>query len=192
MLFDVSMPMPEATYLATALQLLGLRTLYGHPPDNMIDDYTHRLLQNNVQYPFMAQYDALCNLCGHAYFELHATYSDAQFLLVDWNPQDWLLNTRIQLAANNQSGTGANTIFRPGQINRMLNFGCLHTNDDNYLLWRLQQRKTEVVEFFADKPGKLLVMSPTDGWAPLCAFLNKPAPFGAFPAASYQLAPRTI
>lgn len=189
MLFDISMPMPSADYLATALQLLQLRTLYGYPPQNYLNDYGTRVLQNDVAYPFLVNYDAVCNLVGHAYTQLEKAYPDAKFLLVDWNAGDWLLNTRTQLTSNDHSTVVANSPMAVGQINRLLNFGCLHTDDDNYLLAQLAKRKADVVAYFADKPDKLLVMQPTDGWDVLCPFLGNTVPGVAFPTPTYQKVP---
>ena len=52
-------------------------------------------------------------------------------------------------------------------------------NDRDFMTDWFERRNKEVID--ALPPERLLVFSPKEGWAPLCAFLGVPVPDGPFP-----------
>lgn len=63
--------------------------------------------------------------------------------------------------------------------------GCPEGNEDTYVR-RYETHNTEVLAYFKDRPGDLLVMdlSKNDGWEKLCPFLGAEIPQVPFPHAN--------
>ena len=59
------------------------------------------------------------------------------------------------------------------------------TNDKEFVLSKFQQRIDDVKE--AIPADRLLVFQVTEGWAPLCEFLNVPIPEGDFPRSNAKV-----
>ena len=73
------------------------------------------------------------------------------------------------------------------------NAGCPEGNEDTYIK-RYERHNREVLEYFSDRPGDLLVMDiPADaGWEKLCAFLGHDVPDKPFPHANKASLSRKI
>jgi len=184
-IFDLSMQRDAGAALTSALRMLGFRAVNGCP-GQYVNDFTAKLKAGNMQFDLLKDFDALCGSVSHAYYQLDKAYPDAKFIFVDQDPEQWakamVANIRetanISAAIINSSKPELNLFA----YERLLNLGCLHTEDESYLAYRYQLRKTAVLNYFngADS-GKLLVMKLTDGWDPLCKFLGRNVPTATFP-----------
>lgn len=178
--FDLSLSRQTNGALAAAMRMLGLRACHGCPERHQ-GDMLAKLIQNNMQFTVLRDFDAVCNLLGFAFVSLDLAYPDAQFIFVDRDPDAWVQDTLAQLARNNRSAETKITLNLP-TYGRLLNLGCLHTDDAAYLRSRYDLRRAEILDYFKGREdGKLLVMNMDEGWTPLATFLGKTAPNAAFP-----------
>lgn len=179
-IFDISSSQQSNGALATAIRMLGLRACHGCP-DRYQGDLLTKLLQNKTDFTLLNDFDAVCNLLGFSFVALDRAYPDAKFIYVDRDPDAWVQSTLAQLAKNNRSAEQNIKLDLP-TYGRLMNLGCLHTEDGEYLRARFDQRKAEILDYFKGREdGKLLVMKMDDGWEPLATFLGKTAPNVAFP-----------
>ena len=179
-IFDISLSQQSNGALATAIRMLGLRACHGCP-DRHQGDLLTKLLQNKTDFTLLNDFDAVCNLLGFSFVALDRAYPDAKFIYVDRDPVAWVASTVAQLAKNNRSAETGVKLDLP-TYGRLMNLGCLHTTDEEFLRHRFDQRKAEILDYFKGREdGKLLVMKMDDGWEPLATFLGKTAPNVAFP-----------
>lgn len=180
-IFDISSSQQSNGALATAIRMLGLRACHGCPARYQGDLLT-KLLQNKVNFTLLNDFDAVCNLLGFSFVALDRAYPDAKFIYVVRDADAWVQSTLAQLARNNRSVEQNIKLDLP-TYGRLMNLGCLHTEDAEYLRARFDQQKAEILDYFKGREaGKLLVMKMEDGWEPLATFLGKTAPNVAFPA----------
>ncbi len=179
-IFDISPAKAGTTSLAAALRMLGFRACHGCPLKYEAD-FMAKILQNNMRFNLLDDFDAVCGLLNYSYFQLDQQIPDAKFIYLDRNEDDWVSSTIAQLLGNDHSSMTNVGKLTPSILARLQNLGCLHTTDEAYLRRRFQLRRAEIMTHFQDKPEKLLVMAVTDGWEPLCKFLGRNAPNAPFP-----------
>jgi hypothetical protein len=108
--------------------------------------------------------------------EIDGWYPDARFVLTIRSTDSWIRSTV------NYFGTRTTPmrqwIYGPEA-------GCPQGHEDVYVR-RYEQHNRDVLAYFRDRPGDLLVMDLTrgDGWDKLCAFLGVAVPDTAFPHAN--------
>lgn len=185
-IFDISPAKSGTTSLAMAFRILGFRACHGCP-DKFERDFMARVLQDDMHFELLADFDAVCGLLNYAYFSLDAQHPDAKFVYLDRDEDDWVRSTLSQLGNNDQS-----SVFSIGRITSMLyarirNIGCVHTVNPEYLRQRFRSRRENILRHFAGRPEKLLVMPITAGWEPLCEFLRRPVPDLPFPVLNETL-----
>lgn len=117
------------------------------------------------------------------YRDLYAHCPDGKFILTTRPTENWLNSVREYFGQN----------VTP--MRRWI-YGHGHPegNEQRYVE-RYERHNREVVEFFADKPGKLLVIdfSAGDGWKKLCEFLGESRiPRVPFPHMNSQAYSRSI
>lgn len=179
-IFDISQSQPSNGALATAIRMLGLRACHGCPERYQADLFA-KLIQNDMKFTLLNDFDAVCNLLGFSFIALDQAFPAAKFVYIDRDPDVWLQITLAQLVKNSRATERTISLDLP-TYGRLLNLGCLHTVDPAYLKYRFTQRKAEVLDYFKGREaGKLLVMKMDDGWEPLATFLGKTAPNVAFP-----------
>ncbi len=118
----------------------------------------------------------------HFYRELAAHYPHAKVVLTVRDPMDWF---------DSMSSTTLRVIRQGMQSGRIKPEGNLGTElvvkaafegniDDAEHAVKIFNRHTEEVKAAID-PQRLLIFQVNDGWAPLCAFLERPIPDEPFP-----------
>jgi len=172
--FGIGFHKTGTTSLAAALRQLG----YSVTGPNGV----HRSDIAQIAWPMclslMEQFDAFQdNPWPVLYRELYAYCPEEKFILTIRDADSWLKSVRG---------------FFGQQVTPMrawiYGHGGPEGNEKSYLE-RYERHNREVIEFFEDKPGKLLVMdlSNGDGWEKLCAFLNEfPIPDTPFPHKNAQ------
>lgn len=180
-IFDISPSRTGRESLTTAIRMLGFRACYGCP-EKYQADMLAKLLQDRVDFMLIDDFDAVCNLLSFAYYRLAKDYPTAKFILLEDSEATWVEAVQSQMARNDQSKLtriGTVTLMHYG---RLMNIGCMHTDDTELLARKYRQRCAEIRDFFAEQPaGRLLVMNLTDGWEPLCKFLDRKVPHAPFP-----------
>ena len=114
-----------------------------------------------------------------SYAALAHYYPEAKVILTVRDPEKWF--TSVQSTIFNKDwieflpGTEAGAYMK-ATINDYFD-GRMHDHD--HLVRRFNEHVAEVRENIA--PERLLVFEVTEGWGPLCEFLELPAPEGPFP-----------
>lgn len=113
--------------------------------------------------------------------ELAGFYPDAKIILTTRSVESWFASisgTILQVIADPEA---APEPARP--VSRMARRAAMRSIGDDWSSEALSARFREhEAAVKADLPAeRLLVFSPADGWAPLCAFLDKPVPATPFP-----------
>ena len=169
--------------LQSALNILGLG-----PCHHMVEVFAHPesmslWVEAGAGRPdwdtIFAGYGSMVDYPGaHYWRQLAAYYPDAKVLHTERNPDKWFESTQA-------------TIFAPGSIGLregpMAPFFASFTQDfrayinDRDFMTGYFRRHNEAVRQ-AIPPDRLLVYEVSQGWGPLCAFLDVPVPVTPFPA----------
>lgn len=181
MIFDISLSKTGTGSLAAALQLLGFTTCHGCPKD-MQEDFIARIIADDFKGMQVTQhFDAVINLLNFAHFQLDRDFPDAKFIYLERDEDAWLKSTLYQLNVNDQQAV-TRKLVSPFMYGRLMNLGCLRTEEPAYLVETMRRHRRRVFDYFKGREsGKLLVMQITDGWEPLCSFLDRPVPDALFP-----------
>lgn len=179
LVFDISSAKTGTTSLARALSMLGFKSCHGCP-EGYEEDTMSKLLQNDMRFKLLEDFDAVCGLLNFAYYQIERHYPEAKFIYLDRNEDEWVNSTLRQLHANNHSETKEIKKMNIMQYCRIQNIGCMHTEDGEYLKERFLRRKKEILDHFKFK-NNFLMMSVRCGWEPLCEFLEKQVPSLDFP-----------
>ncbi len=111
------------------------------------------------------------------YREMDAAFTGSRFVLTTRDPERWLASYRAMLAAQGTPTSELKAI-------RCQLFGVdPETASDKELVARFLAHNAEVLKYFKDRPGDLLVVDwqSGDSWEKLCEFLNAPVPNAPFP-----------
>lgn len=119
---------------------------------------------------------------------LIADFPDAKFILTERDPESWYLsfrNTVYQAMTQPEKSTGdhrevqemAKTLILDGLFEGRF-------EDKDFAISKLQDYSRQIRS--AVPPDQLLVMDISDGWGPLCGFLEVPIPEDDFPRSNTQ------
>lgn len=166
--FGIGFHKTGTTSLAVALQRLGY-TVTGpngvHNPDIATTAWP-------MAKELIDQFDAFQDNPWPVLFEeLYSYRPESKFVLTRRDPNKWIRSVVKHFGTDT-------TPMRQW----IYGVGSPAGNERLYLE-RFDRHYSDVVDFFSDKPGSLLVMDITagDGWGKLCPFLARPAPDGPFP-----------
>lgn len=167
-IFGIGFHRTGTTTLARALRILGF-TCCGWRPGLL-----EAIKANNFApvFQLVDQYDAFRdNPWPIIYKELDQHYPNSKFILTVRDADRWLRS--VVRVFGERSTEMRQWIY--GQ-------GCPRGHEDLYIR-RYQQHNQEVLAYFQDRPGGLLVVDweQGDGWAQLCPFLGKAIPDVPFP-----------
>ena len=169
------------TTLEVALKKLGYRVTgsFG-TKDPDIASKVH-----DMAYAMVERFDAFeDNPWPILYKELDARFPGSKFILTRRPAEAWIRSQVKDFATTE-------TPMRRWIYGE--NAGCPAGNEDTYIE-RYERHNREVLEYFSDRPGDLLVMDiPADaGWEKLCAFLGHDVPDKPFPHANKASLSRKI
>ena len=169
------------TTLEVALKKLGYRVTgsFG-TKDPDIASKVH-----DMAYAMVERFDAFeDNPWPILYKELDARFPGSKFILTRRPAEAWIRSQVKDFATTE-------TPMRRWIYGE--NAGCPAGNEDTYIE-RYERHNREVLEYFSDRPGDLLVMDiPADaGWDKLCAFLGRDVPNKPFPHANKASLSRKI
>lgn len=167
------------TSLELALKELGYRVKgsFG-TKDPGISEKVYSMAKTLVQ-----KYDAFeDNPWPIIYRELDREYPGSKFILT-LRPSDAWIRSQVRDFARRE------TPMRQW----IYGFGCPEGNEDTYIQ-RYERHNREVLDYFRDRPGDLLVfdLPSGDGWEQLCPFLGADIPIKPFPHANKASLSRKI
>ena len=128
---------------------------------------------------------ALCDLPIPMLFrELDKGYPGSKFILTLREEDEWLESVRSHWGDKNPWRAQWDTDPFTHRCHREL-YGCVKFNEP-VMRARYRKHNAEVLEYFKDRPGDLLVMNMSEGagWYELCGFLRKPIPAKPYPRAN--------
>lgn len=114
------------------------------------------------------------------YKELDNAFPGSKFILTRRDPEKWVKSYQNML---NSQGEAAEELNKIRRILYGLPFP--HVTEAQ-LIERYNKHNADVQDYFRDRPGILFVTdwSKSDGWGPLCKFLEKEIPSKPFPHAN--------
>jgi hypothetical protein len=164
-IFGIGLSRTGTTSLHRALCLLGFRSIH-YPP-------LHRL-KHLLQY-----HDAAMDTpVACSFREMDILYPNSQFILTVRDSRSWLKSTKLFFARHPANAEWQREV-------RLKIYGVVEWNRRAFL--DAYNRHTEaVLDYFADRPGQLLILDicAGEGWDKLCPFLEMPAPNTSFPHAN--------
>lgn len=175
-LFGIGLSKTGTTSLAQALALLGFNTrdypgLTHYAPGDL----------SSIDASLLEEFDALTDTPIPSFYrELDARYPDAKFILTQREQQGWLNSCKKQFTQKlaDKQNEAHNRLF-------MDLYGCTVFDEEKFAAG-YERFVQGVLEYFKDRPDKLLILNVTggDGWEQLCPFLGKPVPEQPFPKAN--------
>lgn len=121
----------------------------------------------------------------HFYRELAEYYPDAKVVLTVRDPLAWyesISNTTLRVIKQGMANNSPKPNLGSELVVKAAFQGQL--DDAEHAVAMFNQHTSEVKSHI--DPDRLLVFDVRQGWEPLCAFLDKPVPAGAFPRTNSQ------
>lgn len=125
----------------------------------------------------------LCDLPIPILFrELDAVYPGSKFILTIRDEADWLQSARDHWSYEHNKFRKDWDRYDAANIIHKATYGRIDFNAEVFLD-RYRCHNAEVLDYFKNRPGDLLVMdmSKNAGWEDLCPFIGKPVPRIAYP-----------
>lgn len=120
--------------------------------------------------------------CLHSWKWLEQTFPEAKFILTTREVTCWLKSCRS--AINNEFPIERLIVQShrdAARRNRIVRWGS-ETYDERLMLRAWYRHHADVIEYFHDKPDKLLILTMENFlWDNICPFLNRPIPDVPFP-----------
>ena len=111
--------------------------------------------------------------------ELAAYYPAAKVILTERDPDSWFDSASETIYSDRLQGSLTGSPMGALMKGAILDVSGGPNTDRAFMTAWFTRRNQEVID--ALPPERLLVFSPRDGWAPLCAFLGVPVPQCGFP-----------
>ena len=168
--FGIGFHKTGTTSLGSALMELGYRVTgpnFIHE-SNLRDTIVE--LSSKLSHEFDAFQD---NPWPMVFKEMDELWPNAKFILTVRDEKNWI-NSQIKHFGKTVTSM-REYIYGDGR-------GCPEGNEEHYIS-TMKKHNEEVMEYFKNNPGKLLVLDfeKGDGWEKICAFLDKPIPNKPFP-----------
>ena len=167
-IFCIGFHKTGTTSLAEALRILGYKVT---GPNGVRDP---NIAQNALKISdlLISKYDAFQdNPWPVIYKELDKKYPGSKFILTLRDPQAWI-RSQIKHFGTHET-----------PMRKWIYGSGAPKGNENIYIKRFNQHNQEVISYFRDRPGDLLVMdfAEGDGWNKLCSFLGKRIPGAPFP-----------
>lgn len=154
-IFGIGLSKTGTTSLAAAMAILGYRSRH-FPRD---EDF--------------AIYDAFSDITvAMKYKTLDRFFPGSKFIYTTREEKAWLGSCEIHFSEPHRKQ-------RQREIRRTF-YRC-DQFDEQKFREAYRRHDAEVRAYFSGRPGDILVMEISEGWAPLCRFLGKPVPDLLFP-----------
>lgn len=165
-IFAIGLNKTGTTSLHFALTTLGYKCC--HWLSDEFSEATAELIDNKVPLPFDAYTDVESVI--KKYQDLEQQYPNAGFILTTRDVDDWIASRSRHVIRNRIENT-------KGGRHKWVDIKV-----DDWILER-ESHHNEVLNYFKDKPNKLLILDicSGDGWNKLCKFLDVPEPDVIFP-----------
>ncbi len=171
--FEIGVMKTGTTSLGVAFQILGYKACSWHPKAAAKFSSTQNF---NVLKPYINRFDAFDDGPWHdcRFEDIDEHYPESKFIILERDNEGW-----IRSMEQHQSPE-----YNVNKINPRYLRNRWVTDRDAYIQYLLNWKKEKydrINEYFKDRPDDLLTFNITDGWSPLCSFLEKPIPDKPFP-----------
>jgi Sulfotransferase domain len=181
-IFGIGMHKTGTTSLHTALGVLGFDSAHW-PSAHWAKAAWSEMTTHGRSRTLERHYAAADLPLTILYRELDRAYPGSKFILTVRDEDSWIESVRRHWSPeHNRYRHQWNTDPFTHRIHRLV-YGQKGFDAERFLA-RYRRHNEEVRAYFRDRPGDLLVMKAEDGWASLCAFLEKPMPAMAYPKAN--------
>lgn len=111
--------------------------------------------------------------------ELSDYYPDAKIILTTRDAEEWFNSTNETIHSVKFAGFIKNSPFGTMIQKTIWDMMENRMQDRNYMVKFFKDRTSEIIDYIA--PERLLVYQVSEGWEPLCTFLDIPVPDTEFP-----------
>lgn len=111
--------------------------------------------------------------------ELSEYYPDAKIILTTRDAEEWFNSTNETIHSVKFAGFIKNSPFGTMIQKTIWDMMENRMQDRNYMVKFFKDRTSEIIDYIA--PERLLVYQVSEGWEPLCTFLDIPVPDTEFP-----------
>lgn len=181
--FGIGMHKTGTTSLHTALSTLGFDS--AHWKSAHWAKAIWKELTTTGKSPTLEKSYAVCDLpMTFLYKELDAAYPGSKFILTTRSENKWIRSVRNHWdPERNKYRRGWNKDAFTHRAHKLL-YGQ-RGFEEGLFLERFRRHNAEVIEYFKNRPGDILVMDMDRkaGWHRLCGFLGQPIPSVAYPVA---------
>lgn len=177
-IFGIGLHKTATTSLHHALQMLGFASAHwenAHWAKSIWEEMTTWGRSHTLE-----KHYALCDLpIPLLYEQLDKGYPGSKFILTIRDEDSWLESVRNHWShEHNRFRASWSTDPFTHKVHKLL-YGTKGFDAEVFLA-RYRRHNAEVLEYFKDRPGDLLVMDNPE-WNPLCAFLGRPVPTEDYP-----------
>jgi hypothetical protein len=172
-IFEIGVMKTGTTSLGKAYEILGYKQMGWNA--ELFDQW--QLFKNYEDlFQVIDQYDAFHDGPWHNvdYKILDAKYPNSKFILLERDEESWIKSVEYHTSPQ----------YNVNKVeDRYLDYLWL-TDRDQVIKQRIYWKKKKyqkIQEYFINRPKDLLVMKVTEGWDPLCCFLDQPIPSVPFP-----------
>jgi hypothetical protein len=188
-IFGIGYPKTGTTSLAVAIRNLGFDIVHDE-----LSLFPKAVIDGDFYITENESWDGCCNIYASQYSILDKTYPDSKFILTTRNSKKWF--DSLQSWRNGQEIDVLNKTSHLSELYDFFNvydehltflqhmsmYGIIGLNK-KICIERYEAHNNSVVEYFADKPGKLLVLplESSPKYPPVCEFLEQPLPDIKYP-----------
>lgn len=185
--FNIGLHRTGTSSMADALSKLGYKVWHGPYFKRLENRYFEKfnaLADTQVKGPNQPDFN---------FKRLYSKFPDAKFILTMRDDQDkWVKSIyksnhkwkpyQIVIPEDYINTNFCKDLITPRQARKRLKKKIAELSDED-LKQIYNKHNNEIIDFFKDKPGQLLIFDVTNGdsWEKLCEFLNKPVPKTKFP-----------
>jgi hypothetical protein len=178
--FGIGLSKTGTVSLARALTKLGIKTK--HFPDDKTTQ--EELRRGDYNLSILNEFQALVDIPVAPYYaQLEALFPDGKFVLTTRPTDSWLTSfeNHFEFWVEHHRDEYDDFVLA-------CTYGVHHFSADR-LRYVKELHEHNVREYFADKPGKLLIHNvfEGDGWEKLCGFLGCPVPDEPYPRENPRL-----
>ena len=173
-IFCIGLSRTGTKSLTVALYILGYNIIH-YPSDEAT---LNELIAGNFNFSVLEDYDGISDITVSPYYaQLYKLFPNSKFILTVRNKEDWLGSFEKHWSDRPpfDDPTQNPTYMKVRRLLRASVYGSYKFNRDR-MAYVYDLHKKNVLDFFKNKPGSLLVLNifKKKAWKKLCKFLDEP------------------
>jgi hypothetical protein len=180
-IFCIGLSRTGTKSLTVALYILGYNIIH-YPSDKATFD---ELSSGNLSFSVLKDYDGISDITVSPYYaQLDKLFPNSKFILTMRDKEAWLTSFERHWSDRDpfEDPTQTETYMKVRRLLRASVYGTYKFNRER-MSYVFDLHIKNVLDYFKDKPGKLLVLNIFEEgvWKKLCNFLNRPVISSLFP-----------